>query len=91
MKRDQKKFNIKLDRVLQTGSVTNISAVQLELEGAEKWIAELQRAIQHQEDCLGLTGLTKLRELKDSKFLGLHLNTTISAQENYDLCGETLI
>ena len=69
MKRDQKKFNIKLDRVLQTGSVTNISAVQLELEGAEKWIAELQRAIQHQEDCLGLTGLTKLREREISLFL----------------------
>ena len=77
MKRDQKNSDKKLDRALQTGSATDIATAQLELEGVKKRIAELQRAIQHQENRLGLTGQTKLRELKDSEFLRLRLNATV--------------
>ena len=77
MKWDGKKYDAKLDNALQTGSAINITAVQLDLVGAEAQIAELQSAIQHQGNCLGLTGQAKLKELKDSKYLQLHVSATI--------------
>ena len=77
MKKDQKKFNMKLDRVLQNGSSSDIAAVQLDLENAKERIAELQKAIQHQENRLGLTGLTKLKKFKESEFFRLRLNATV--------------
>ena|ERR1700749_3618216 len=77
MKRDQKKTDAKLDRALQYGSASDIVAAQIDLEKAEEWIAELQRAIQSQENRLGLTGRTKLKEFKESEFLRLRLNASV--------------
>lgn len=80
MKRDRKKFDVKLDRALQTGSANDIAAAQLDLEKAEERIAKLQSTIQHQENRLGLTGQTKLKEFKESEFLRLRLNATVLRQ-----------
>lgn len=77
MKRDRKKSDVKLDRALQTGSASDIAAAQLDLEKAEERIAELQRAIRCQENRLGITGRTKLKEFKESEFLRLRLNATV--------------
>jgi hypothetical protein len=77
IERDQRKYETKLDRALHTGSATDIAAVQLDLERAELWIKELRRVIQQQENHLGLTGQTKLKEFKESEFLQLRVNTTV--------------
>ena len=77
MKRDGKKYEAKLDNALQTGSAIDIAAVQLDLAGAEARIAELQSAIQRQENRLGLTGQAKLKELKDSEYLQLRVSATV--------------
>ena len=77
MKRDRKKYDAKLDKALQTGSVTDIASVQLDLELAEGRIEELQKVIQREENRLGLTGQAKLKEFKDSDYLQLRVNATI--------------
>ena len=77
MKRDQKKYDVKLDGVLETGSATNITAVQVDLERAEKRINDLEVAILHQETHLGLTGGDTLKHFKNSEFLQLRVNATI--------------
>lgn len=77
MKRDQKKYDVKLDKVLQTGSATDIAAVQIDLERAEGRIAELQKAIEDQECRLGLTGQAKLKDIKGSEFLQLRVSATV--------------
>ena len=77
MKRDRKKYDAKLDRALQTGSVADIAAVQLDLGTAEGRIEELQKAIQHEENRLGLTGRAKLKDFKDSEYLQLRVNATV--------------
>lgn len=77
MKRDRKKSSTKLDTALETGSATDIAAAQIDLDKAEERIAELQRTIQHQENRLGLTGRTRLKDLNDSEFLRLRLNATV--------------
>ena len=41
MEKDRKKYDTKLDRVLQTGSAIEIQAVQLDLERAKAQIEEL--------------------------------------------------
>ena len=77
MKRDCKKYDVKLDKALQTGSATDIAAAQVDLERAQNRIDALQGAILHHETHLGLTGQAKLKEFKDSKYLQLHVNTIV--------------
>ena len=77
MKRDRKKYDVKLDRALQTGSATDIEAAQVDLDRAEKRIDNLQGAILRQETHLGLTGRLKLKEFKDSEYLQLRVNATV--------------
>ena len=77
MKRDKKKYDVKLDMVLQNGSTNDIAAAQVDLERAEEWIDKLHGAILHQETHLGFTGQTKIKEFKDSEFLQLRVTTTV--------------
>ena len=77
MKRDRKKFEVKLDRVIQTGSATDIVAAQVDFETAEKRINDLQAAILRQETHLGLTGRVRLKDFKDSEYLQLRVNATV--------------
>ena len=77
MKRDQKKHDAKLDKLLQTGSATDIATVQSDLKLAQGWIDTLQQVIQSEENRLGLTGQVKLKEFKDSDYLQLCVNATI--------------
>jgi hypothetical protein len=77
IERDRRKYETKLDRALHTGSATDIAAAQLDLERAELRIKELRRVIQQQENRLGLTGQTKLKEFKESEFLQLRVNATV--------------
>ena len=77
MKRDRKKHDAKLDKLLQTGSATDIAAVQSDLELAQGRIDALQQVIQSEENRLGLTGQVKLKEFKDSDYLQLRVNATI--------------
>ena len=77
IKRDRKKYDAKLDGILETGSATDIAAVQLDLERAEKRINDLEAAILHQETHLGLTGRDTLKHFKNSEFLQLRVNATV--------------
>ena len=77
MKRDRKKYDAKLDSVLQTGSATDIAAAQEDLGRVETRIDNLQGAILRQETHLGLAGRAKLKEFKDSEFLQLRVNATV--------------
>jgi len=77
MEKDRKKYDTKLDSVLHTGSAIEIEEVQFDLDRAEGRIRELRRAIQQQENRLGLTGHTQLKEFKDSEFLQLRANATV--------------
>jgi len=77
MEKDRKKYDTKLDRLLYTGSATEIEAGQVDLEKAEERIEGLRRSIQQQENRLGLTGRTQLKEFKESEFLQLRVNATV--------------
>jgi hypothetical protein len=77
MEKDRKKYDTKLDQVLHTGSTTEINTTQSDLETAEGRIGELRRAIQRQENRLGLTGHSQLKEFKESEFLQLRVNTAV--------------
>jgi len=77
MEKDRKKCDTKLDRLLQTGSATEINALQVDLETAERRINELRKVIQQQENRLGLTGRSQLKEFKESEFLQLRVNATV--------------
>ena len=77
MKRDRKKYDVKLDKALQTGSATDIAAAQVDLERAQNRIDALQGAILRHETHLGLTGRAKLKEFKDSEYLQLRVNAIV--------------
>jgi len=77
MEKDRKNCNTKLDRLLQTGSATEINALQVDLETAERRIKELRKAIQQQENRLGITRRSQLKKFKESEFLQLRVNATV--------------